>query len=297
MNEEMKELKDLNSTIKSLSSMKADTMGITGEDLLKVMELKNKLDEDPDYDFVAEVPKSVRNVLKVHVNTAGGNLTKKQEKDLLESLIFEIGSNGELQKELTEFRSEIKSAAEEVNTKIDEYVDGVHKSICERTEKAIENETDPEKKALLQAIHQSYLDSFEMTRLMDIIKERGKELDKVLSKEKFFKRGCQDIDYFISEKYHISTMEIMKGFERADKRGLLGDIDAHEAGKVIMAALIVYAKNLKSEDKPQIWFVYNSMRNILSFLYHSKANKYTDKTKEAILNLFSAYTDEHNQVG
>ena len=122
-------------------------------------------------------------------------------------------------------------------------------------------------------------------------------LAKALSKEKFFKRGCQDIDYFISEKYHISTMEIMKGFERADKRGLLGDIDAHEAGKVIMAALIVYAKNLKSEDKPQIWFVYNSMRNILSFLYHSKANKYTDKTKEAILNLFSAYTDEHNQVG
>ena len=97
MNEEMKELKDLNSTIKSLSSMKADTMGITGEDLLKVIELKNKLDEDPDYDFVAEVPKSVRNVLKAQVNTAGDNLTKKREKDLLESLIFEIGSNGELQ--------------------------------------------------------------------------------------------------------------------------------------------------------------------------------------------------------
>ena len=64
-----------------------------------------------------------------------------------------------------------------------------------------------------------------------------------------------------------------------------------------MAALIVYTKNMKNEDKPKIWFVYNSMRNILSFLYHSKANKYTDKTKEAILNLFSAYTNEHNQVG
>lgn len=289
MNEE---IKDLNNAIKTLSAMKADTMGITGEDLLKVMELKAKLDEDPNYDFVSEVPKSVRNLLQVQVNTAGGKLTKGQEKVLLASLIMEISSNGELQKELTQFRSEIKTAAEEVNGKIDEYVDGVHKSICERTEKAIENETDPKKKALLQAIHQSYLDSFEMTRLMDIIKERAKELDKVLSKEKFFKRGCQDIDYFINEKYHISTMQFMKGFERASKRGLLGNIDVHEAGRVIMGALIIYTKNMKREDKPQIWFVYNSMRNILSFLYHSKANKYTDKTKEAILNLYSAYMDE-----
>lgn len=294
MNEEMKEL---NSVIKSLSSMSADTMGITGEDLLKVMELKTKLDEDPNYDFMNEVPKSVRNLLQAQANTAGGTLTKGQEKDLLANLINEIGSNGELQKELTQFRSEIKTAAEEVNTKIDEYVDGVHKSICERTEKAIENETDPEKKALLQAIHQSYLDSFEMPRLMDIIKERGDELDKVLSKEKFFKRGCQDIDYLISEKYHITTLQIMKGFERAKARGSLGNINAYTVGKVIMGALIIYAKNLKKEDKPQIWFVYNSMRNILSFLYHTKENKYTDQTKEAILNLFSAYVDEHNHAG
>jgi hypothetical protein len=272
-------------------------MCITGEDLLKVMELKTKLDEDPNYDFVNEVPKSVRNLLQAQANTAGGTLTKGQEKDLLANLINEIGSNGELQKELTQFRSEIKTAAEEVNTKIDEYVDGVHKSICERTEKAIENETDPEKKALLQAIHQSYLDSFEMPRLMDIIKERGDELDRVLSKEKFFKRGCQDIDYLISEKYHITTLQIMKGFERAKARGSLGNINAYIVGKVIMGALIVYAKNLKKEDKPQIWFVYNSMRNILSFLYHTKENKYTDQTKEAILNLFSAYVDEHNHAG
>lgn len=294
MNEEMKEL---NSVIKSLSSMKADTMGITGEDLLKVMELKTKLDEDPNYDFIDEVPKSVRNLLQAQANTAGGTLTKGQEKDLLANLINEIGSNGELQKELTQFRSEIKTAAEEVNTKIDEYVDGVHKSICERTEKAIENETDPEKKALLQAIHQAYLDSFEMPRLMDVIKERGDELDKVLSKEKFFKRGCQDIDYLISEKYHITTMQIMKGFERAKVRGFLGNINTYIVGKTIMAALIVYIKDVKKEDKPQIWFVYNSMRNILSFLYHSKPNKYTDQTKEAILKLFSAYVDEHNHAG
>lgn len=294
MNEEMKEL---NSVIKSLSSMSADTMGITGDDLLKVMELKTKLDEDPNYDFMNEVPKSVRNLLQAQANTAGSKLTQGQEKDLLANLINEIGGNGELQKELTQLRSEIKTAAEEVNTKIDEYVDGVHKSICERTEKAIENETDPEKKALLQSIHQAYLDSFEMSRLMDVIKERGDELDKVLSKEKFFKRGCQDIDYLISEKYHITTLQIMKGFERAKARGFLGNIDAYNVGKTIMGALIIYAKNLKKEDKPQIWFVYNSMRNILSFLYHTKANKYTDQTKEAILNLFSAYVDEHNHAG
>ena len=291
MNEEMKELND---AIKTLSSMNADTMGITGEDLMKVMELKTKLDEDPNYDFVDEVPKSVRNLLQAQTNTAGGKLTKGQEKDLLANLIMEIGSNGELQKELTQFRSEIKTAAEEINTKIDEYVDGLHKSICERTEKAIENETDPEKKALLQAIHQSYLDSFEMTRLIDIIKEHGDELDKVLSKEKFFKRGCQDIDYLISEKYHITTLQIMKGFERAKARGFLGDNNTYNIGKIIMAVLIVYAKDVKKGDKPQIWFVYNSMRNILSFLYHSKANKYTDQTKEAILKLFSAYVNEHN---
>lgn len=294
MNEEMKEL---NSIIKSLGSMSADTMGITGDDLLKVMELKTKLDKDPNYDFMNEVPKSVRNLLQAQANTAGGTLTKGQEKDLLANLINEIGGNGELQKELTQFRSEIKTAAEEVNTKIDEYVDGVHKSICERTEKAIENETDPEKKALLQAIHQAYLDSFEMPRLMDVIKERGDELDKVLSKEKFFKRGCQDIDYLISEKYHITTLQIMKGFERAKARGFLGDINAYNVGKTVMAALIVYAKDVKKEDKPQVWFVYNSMRNILSFLYHTKENKYTDQTKEAILNLFSAYVDEHNHAG
>lgn len=294
MNEEMKEL---NSVIKSLSSMSADTMGITGDDLLKVMELKTKLDEDPNYDFMNEVPKSVRNLLQAQANTAGSKLTQGQEKDLLANLINEIGGNGELQKELTQLRSEIKTAAEEVNTKIDEYVDGVHKSICERTEKAIENETDPEKKALLQSIHQAYLDSFEMSRLMDVIKERGDELDKVLSKEKFFKRGCQDIDYLISEKYHITTLQIMKGFERAKARGSLGNINAYIVGKVIMGALIVYAKDVKKEDKPQIWFVYNSMRNILSFLFHTKENKYTDQTKEAILNLFSAYVDEHNHAG
>ena len=294
MNEEMKEL---NSIIKSLGSMSADTMGITGDDLLKVMELKTKLDEDPTYDFMNEVPKSVRNLLQAQANTTGSKLTQGQEKDLLANLINEIGGNGELQKELTQLRSEIKTAAEEVNTKIDEYVDGVHKSICERTEKAIENETDPEKKALLQSIHQAYLDSFEMPRLMDVIKERGDELDKVLSKEKFFKRGCQDIDYLISEKYHITTLQIMKGFERAKARGSLGNINAYNVGKVIMGALIVYAKDVKKEDKPQIWFVYNSMRNILSFLYHTKENKYTDQTKEAILNLFSAYVDEHNHAG
>ena len=291
MNEEMKEL---NNVIKSLSSMSIDTMGITGKDLMKVMELKTKLDEDPNYDFMDEVPKSVHNILQAPANTAGGKLDKGQERDLLVNLINEIGSNGELQKEFAQFRSEIKTAAAEINTKIDEYVDGVHKSNCERTEKAIENETDPEKKALLQSIHQAYLDSFEMPRLMDIIKKRGSELDKVLSKEKLFKRGCQDIDYLISEKYHITTMQIMKGFERAKTYGLLGDNDASTVGKTIMAALIVYTKDVKKEDKSRIWFVYNSMRNILSFLYHTKANKYTDQTKEAILKLFSAYVDEHN---
>ena len=291
MNEEMKEL---NNVIKSLSSMSINTMGITGKDLLKVMELKTKLDEDPNYDFMDEVPKSVHNILQAQANTAGGKLDKGQERDLLANLINEIGSNGELQKEFTQFRSEIKTAAAEINTKIDEYVDGVHKSICERTEKAIENETDPEKKALLQSIHQAYLDSFEMTRLMDIIKKRGSELDKVLSKEKLFKRGCQDIDYLISEKYHITTMQIMKGFERAKTYGLLGDNDASTVGKTIMAALIVYTRDVKKEDKSRIWFVYNSMRNILSFLYHTKSNKYTDQTKEAILKLFSAYVNEHN---
>lgn len=291
MNEEMKEL---NNVIKSLGSMSINTMGITGKDLLKVMELKTKLDEDPNYDFMDEVPKSVHNILQAQANTAGGKLDKGQERDLLANLINEIGSNGELQKEFTQFRSEIKTAAAEINTKIDEYVDGVHKSICERTEKAIENETDPEKKALLQSIHQAYLDSFEMTRLMDIIKNRGTELDKVLSKEKLFKRGCQDIDYLISEKYHITTMQIMKGFERAKAYGLLGDNDTCNVGKTIMAALIVYTKDVKKEDKSRIWFIYNSMRNILSFLYHTKSNKYTDQTKEAILKLFSAYVDEHN---
>ena len=291
MNEEMKEL---NNVIKSLSSMSIDTMGITGKDLMKVMELKTKLDEDPNYDFMDEVPKSVHNILQAPANTAGGKLDKGQERDLLVNLINEIGSNGELQKEFAQFRSEIKTAAAEINTKIDEYVDGVHKSICERTEKAIENETDPEKKAMLQSIHQAYLDSFEMTRLMDIIKKRGSELDKVLSKEKLFKRGCQDIDYLISEKYYITTMQIMKGFERAKTYGLLGDNDASTVGKTIMAALIVYTRDVKKEDKSRIWFVYNSMRNILSFLYHTKSNKYTDQTKEAILKLFSAYVDEHN---
>ena len=150
MNEEMKEL---NNVIKSLSSMSIDTMGITGKDLMKVMELKAKLDEDPNYDFMNEVPKSVHNILQAPANTAGGKLDKGQERDLLVNLINEIGSNGELQKEFAQFRSEIKTAAAEINTKIDEYVDGVHKSICERTEKAIENETNPEKKALLQSIH------------------------------------------------------------------------------------------------------------------------------------------------
>ena len=249
MNEEMK---GLNNVIKSLGSMSIDTMGITGKDLLKVMELKTKLDEDPNYDFMDEVPKSVHNILQAQANTAGGKLDKGQERDLLVNGINGIGSNGELQKEFTQFRSEI------------------------------------------QSIHQAYLDSFEMTRLMDIIKNRGTELDKVLSKEKLFKRGCQDIDYLISEKYHITTMQIMKGFERAKTYGLLGDNDACTVGKTIMAALIVYTKDVKKEDKSRIWFIYNSMRNILSFLYHTKANKYTDQTKEAILKLFSAYVDEHN---
>ena len=89
-------------------------------------------------------------------------------------------------------------------------------------------------------------------------------------------------------------MEIMKGFERAKTYGLLGDNDASTVGKTIMAALIVYTRDVKKEDKSRIWFVYNSMRNILSFLYHTKSNKYTDQTKEAILKLFSAYVDEHN---
>ena len=290
------ELKELNKAIKSLSSIKANTMGITGDDLLKVMELKSKLDENPTYDFVDEVPKSVRNLLEAQANTAGSKLTKGQEKDLLMSLVYEIGSNGELKKELDEFHSEIKSATEEVNTKIDEYVDGVHKSICERTEKAIENETDPEKKDKIQAIYKAYLDSFEMPQLMVIIKEHKEELDKVLSKEKFFKRGCEDIDYLITEKYHITTLQIMKGFEKNNARGLLGDIDAVKAGKIILAALIVYSKKLKKEDKPQVWFVYNVMRNILTFLYHNKESKYTDQTKKVILNLFNAYINEHKDI-
>ena len=73
MNEEMKEL---NNVIKSLSSMSIDTMGITGKDLMKVMELKSKLDEDPNYDFMDEVPKSVQNILQAPANTAGGKLDK-----------------------------------------------------------------------------------------------------------------------------------------------------------------------------------------------------------------------------
>lgn len=290
------ELKELNKAIKSLSSIKANTMGITGDDLLKAMKLKAKLDEDPNYDFIDEVPKSVRNLLQAQVNTAGGKLTKGQEKDLLMSLIYEIGSNGELQKELDEFHTEIKTATEEVNTKIDEYVDGVHKSICERTERAIENETDPEKKAMLQLIYKAYLDSFEMPQLMDIIKERKDELDKILTKEKFFKRGCADIDYLISEKYLISTMQFMKACEKAHVRGLLGDVDACKVGRLVMSTLIVYVKKLKKENKPQVWFVYNAMRNVLSFMYHTKDNKYTERIKKTILELFNAYINEHKDI-
>lgn len=263
---------------------------ISDQHAMEIYNIAVKAKADPSYNVIADLPKPIYDNIVSNcrlMNVRSAKAINNYSRMLVLALLEEMS----LDKECQAFQDELGKAMA-----FPEIVD----MYSEHTRNQMEVELlanaelvndDPVLKAELIAVSQAFTDSYTFVRQLELLKDDA-FVRKLEKKVKRYERYCTDFDFIMSRSV-LRTAPI---------KSLLNEIPHilkvnENTCKAFIVLLMEVGKNIKPDDKPGIWFLYNSMRNIIS-LARTGDNK-TEFAKEGIgylKVLFNTLEKRHTEV-
>jgi hypothetical protein len=264
---------------------------LSDEEAMQIYNLAVKMKADPSFNVVAELPKRLYDNITLHCKALGITGIKTINnfaKMLLQQLVDEMA----LDKECKVFQDELQQALAFPEI-VDMYSEDFRKRMEETIPKQMETETNEELKKEMLGVSKAYSESYIFNRQLHLLLDDTFVL-KLDKKIRRFERSCDNFDFTMSKsilKPPIKCKDLLKELPYAVK------VDEWQC-KAFIVLLAEVCKDIHPTDKPGIWFMYCSIRNIYSLA--RTGNTKTEFSKECIDHLKALfkviekrYTDLH----
>jgi len=249
-------------------------------ELLVLFDIMNKYNNDNSFDVYGALPEGLKNIIKIQLASMGVT-GKKNIKYFTVMLIEQMVADIKMDKEFKLFQDELEAALK-IPDLIDMYAehtrDLMEVKLIEKAESI--KEVNEEKHKELINISKAYTDSYTFVRQKEFIENNKQKVFAHMAKNtnKKFNRFCEDFDFKMSKtsfKTHKveEIVPVLKSLFNIDDQLARGYV-------VVLCQLCENYDRTKMED---VWFMYSSVRNIVSLKF-SGDNK-TEFSKLIINNV------------
>lgn len=262
---------------------------LTEQELIELYNVAVKAKADPNFNVVAALPKTIYDNIQSNCK-ALGITSGKVINNFARMLITELVQEMALDKECKAFQDEINKAMA-----FPEIVDMYAEHTRELMEVNLVNQAETlegEAKEELLATSKAYTDAYTLVRQFELLKNDAfvRGLEKKVNKR--FDRFCDSFDFTMSRSI-LKTIHVKDLLRELPHVLQLNETQC----KVFIILLSEVSKNIKADDKPGVWFMYSSVRNIMS-LARTGTNKTAFSTEciGYLKDLFATLEKRHTEL-
>jgi hypothetical protein len=270
----------------SVNSLMIDSLN--EDELMQLYNVAVRAQADPNLNVAAELPKRMYDIIFSNCRA----LQIKNVKTInryARMVVMELMQEMSLDKECKAFQDELSKAMAFPEI-VDMYAEHT-RNIMEVTILAQATTADEEQKKTLLEVSKAYTDAYTFERQLKLL-ENDVFIRSLAKKIKRYERACDSFD-FVMGRSILRTIHI---------KNLLIELPhvlkvSENQCKAFIVMLAEVTKNIKPDDKPGVWFMYSSVRNIVTL-----ARTGTTKTAfsieciEKLKNLFSVLEKRQTEL-
>jgi len=255
---------------------------MSDEEAMEIYNIAVRAKADPSFNVAAALPKRIYDNIAVNckvMNVRSAKAINNYSRMLVGALLDEMS----LDKECKAFQDDLEKAIAFPEI-VDMYAEHTRKQMEEDLIAKAELITDdPVLKAELLAVSKAYTDAYTFSRQLELLKD-DLFIKRIEKKVRRYERCCSDYDFIMSRSVlRISPIKCLF----TELPNVLKVNENQIKAYIVM--LMEVSKNINANDKPGTWFLYNSVRNIITLA--RTGNKKTDFSNEAIQNLKNLFNE------
>jgi len=240
---------------KNINSLMIDSLD--EKDLITLYNVAVKAKADPNMNVAAALPPAIYEVIRENckaLNIRQNSVINRYARMVVTELVQEMS----LDKECKAFQDELSKAMAFPEI-VDMYAEHTRELMeVQLLEQAAATE-DEVTKAIIIATSKAYTDAYTFKRQLKLLEDDA-FIRGLAKKVKRFERACDSFDFVMSKSILKTTA--LKNVALIDMPHILQL--SQDQCKAFIVMLAEVSKNIKPDDKPGIWFMYSSMRNIVS---------------------------------
>jgi hypothetical protein len=272
---------------KTVNSLMIDSL--TEEELMELYNVAVRAQADPNLNVAAELPKRMYDIIFSNCRA----LQIKNVKTInryARMVVMELMQEMSLDKECKAFQDELSKAMAFPEI-VDMYAEHTRNIMEVSIIAQADTTTDEELKKVLLETSKAYTDAYTFERQLKLL-ENDVFIRGLAKKIKRYERACDSFD-FVMGRSILRTIHIKNLLIELPHVLKLNENQC----KAFIVMLAEVTKNIKPDDKPGVWFMYSSVRNIVTL-----ARTGTTKTAfsieciEKLKNLFSVLEKRQTEL-
>lgn len=246
------------------------------EDLITLYDLAIKAKNDPKFNVVSNLPKSIYDLMVKTIYKDKSMLTipKKDLSKFIRLLVINLGKEIEMDEEFKSIKKDLSDILKEGQLEfIDAYAEYTKESFDTKLRERAYNEKDPVLKKKLMDLSKAYKDSYALKLQKDLLDDEVFMNRLIKNETKRFDRLCDDFDFTLNKKFmhKISIRDLFKLLPKIIK---VNDLQI----KDYIIATCIATRSVATNDAPGLMYMYNSI-NIIKILFQASDILDDDRAK------------------
>jgi hemerythrin superfamily protein len=281
------EVYDMEKDAHTINNMMLDSL--TDEEAMQIYSVAQKAKADSSFNVVAALPKRLYDNIVLNcraIGVRGSSAINNYARMLISQLIEEMALN----KDCKIFESEMENAMAFPEI-VDMYAEHTRNLMEVDMINMAQNSNDETAKKLWLETSKAYTDAYTFERQLKLLEDDAfiRRLEK---KIKRFERLCDDFD-FVMNKSILKTNSLKS---MLDELPYVLKVNEWQC-KAFIVMLAEVSKSISADNKPGIWFMYSSMRNIVTLARTGKTKtKFSTECIDHLKNLFSVLEKRYTEV-
>lgn len=252
------------------------------EDILKLYDLAIKAKNNPKFNVVAELPKSIYDLIinTIYKDKSMGIIPKKDLSKFVRMLIINLGEEISKDNEFKTIKDDIDTVIKEGQIEfINAYEEYTKELFGDTLKERANKEENPELKKKLLDLSTAYEDSYQLKKQKDLLKDPIFMNRLIKNENKRFDRLCDNFDFILNKKF-LHKVSIRDLFKLLPKVLKVNELQI----KDYIIATCIATKDVATDDAAGLMYMYNSI-NIIKLLIQSASIPDEEKA-EFIINSF-----------
>lgn len=236
------------------------------EDLITLYDLAIKAKNNPKFNVVSELPKSMYDLIvkEIYNQTNQIGISKKDLSKFIRMLIINLGEEIEDDAEFKSIKKDLTDILKEGQLEfVNAYADYSKETFVTELQAKAEKETDPKIKAKLLELSTAYTESYELKKQMDLLDDEIFMRRLIKNESKRFNLLCDDFDFTLNKKF-MHKISIRDLFNLLPKIIKVNELQI----KDYIIATCIATRGVATDDAPGLMYMYNSI-NIIKILFQS----------------------------